>query len=124
MKGFQRDDDFTSRHQHLEGLSDEELKSLFWEKIDQIVAPLLTLAHENTSPSIERSVLLRMGFSSIETDGLVDLVIDRGLMGYGAGHVVYLAAQQTGGDIRQAGLELMDGKHWDEVSRILKGGVK
>lgn len=124
MKGFQREDDYLNRRAHLEGLSDDQLKELFWEKIDQIVEPLLTLAKENTSPSIERSVLLRMGFSSMEADALVDLVIDKGLMGYGAGHVVYLAAKETGGDIRQAGLELMDGKHWDNVSAILKGGVK
>lgn len=124
MKGFQREDDFLSRRSHLANLSDEELKRLFWDKIDQIVQPLLELARDNTTPSIERSVLLRMGFSSMEADGLVDLVIDRGLMGYGAGHVVYLAAKQTAGDVRQAGLELLDGKHWDEVAEQLKGGVK
>ena len=124
MRGFQREDDYLSRRKHLEGLSDEELKSLFWEKIDQIVQPLLKMARENTSPSIERSVLLRMGFSSIEADGLVDRTIDHGLMGYGAGHAVYLAAEQTGGDIRQAGLEMLEGKHWDEVAQQLKGGVK
>ena len=32
----------------------------------QLVDPLLELAKENTSPAIERSVLLRMGFSSLE----------------------------------------------------------
>ncbi|HHT20829.1 MAG TPA: ornithine aminomutase [Tissierellia bacterium] len=124
MKGFQREDDFLNRRKHLEGLSDEELKKLFWDKIDQIVQPLLKMAKENTSPSIERSVLLRMGFSSIEADGLVDQMIDQGLMGYGAGHAVYLAAKQTDGDIRQAGLDMLDGKYWDEVAEQLKGGVK
>lgn len=122
MKGFQREDDFLSRRTHLAGLSDDELKTLFWEKIDELVQPLLALAKENTSPSIERSVLLRMGFSSIEADGLVDLAIDRGLLGYGAGHAVYLASKKTGGDIRAAGLAMLEGAHWDEVAVELKGG--
>lgn len=122
MKGYQRDDDYQQRRAHLADLTDDQLKDMFWDKIDQLVQPLLTLAKDNTSPSIERSVLLRMGFSSIEADGLVDLAIDRGLMGYGVGHVVYLAAKQTEGDIRRAGLELLEGKHWDEVSQTLKGG--
>lgn len=122
MKGFQREDDFLSRRAHLAGLSDAELKTLFWEKIDELVQPLLDLAKENTSPSIERSVLLRMGFSSIEADGLVDLAIDRGLLGYGAGHAVYLAAKKTGGDVRKTGLAMLEGAHWDEVANELKGG--
>lgn len=122
MKGFQREDDYLSRRNHLASLSDDELKTLFWEKIEQLVQPLYDLAKENTTPSIERSVLLRMGFSSIEADGLVDLAIDRGLLGYGAGHAVYLASKQTGLDIREAGLAMLEGAHWDEVAEALKGG--
>lgn len=122
MKGFQREDDFNARRSHLADLSDEELKQRFWEHLEVIVAPLLELAYEHTTPSIERSVLLRMGFSSMEADALVDQVIDRGLMGHGAGHAVYLAAQIAQTDVRTAGLTMLEGQYWDEVSKQLKGG--
>ena len=122
MKGFSREDDYLSRRDHLAGLTEEELKQLFWAKIDQLVEPLMTLAQENPSPSIERSVLLRMGFSSIEADGLVDLAMDRGLLGYGAGHAVFLASKLSGFDVRTAGLQMIEGQHWDAVTEQLKGG--
>ena len=60
-----RPDDFQERRKHLEGLSEEELEKRFWDLAEKIVDPLLELAYKNTSPSIERSVLLSMGFSSI-----------------------------------------------------------
>ena len=59
---IKREDDFQTRREHLKNLSDEELKSRFWALTGQLVDPLLELAHENTSPAIERSVLLRLGF--------------------------------------------------------------
>ena len=120
MKGYQRNDDFADRRKHLADMSDEALKAYFWEKVGQIVDPLLNLAHENTSPSIERSVLLRMGFSSIEAEALVDKAVDHGLMGFGVGHVVLRAARENGLDIRAAGLRLIDGELWQEIARLLK----
>ena len=66
MSSIERPDDFEQRREHLERLSDEELHAYFWQLVDQIVAPLIEEARTNTSPSIERSVLLRMGFSSVE----------------------------------------------------------
>jgi len=90
--------------------------------VEQIVDPLLDLAQKNTSPSIERSVLLRMGFSSLEAQPLVDGAIDRGLIGHGVGHVIYRIAKEKNLDIRTAGLELIDGKHWDDAVKIFKGG--
>lgn len=125
MKGFiVREDDYRSRNQHLAGLTDEQLKARFWELVEQIVDPLMDLAQKNTSPAIERSVLLRMGFSSLEAQPLVDGAIDRGLIGHGVGHVVYRIAKEKHLDIRTTGLEMIDGKHWDEAVQIFKGGKK
>ena len=110
-----RVDDFRERSAHLANLSDEELKQRFWDLASQIVDPMLELGRKNTSPSIERSVLLRMGFSSIEAKEIVDKVIDRGLMGKGAGHVVYKLAKEKDMSIRDAGVALANGQYLDEV---------
>ena len=117
-----RADDFEKRRQHLANLSDEELHKRFWELAEQAVEPLLDLGKKNTTPSIERSVLLRMGFSSLEATPIVEGVIDRGLMGKGAGHVVYKLANNKNISIREAGVALSEGKYWDEVVEIFKGG--
>ena len=105
-------------------LSDEELKAKFWELAEQIMDPLLDLAKTHTSPSVERSVLLRMGFSSLEAKPLVEGAVDRGLMGKGVGHVIYRIAKEKNLDVRQAGLEMLEGKHWDDAVEIFKGGQK
>ncbi|AKL95199.1 D-ornithine 4,5-aminomutase subunit alpha [Clostridium aceticum] len=121
---MKRSDDFQQRRQHLKDLSDEALEKKFWELAEKIVDPMIDLARKHTTPSIERSVLLRMGFSSIEAKAIVEAVIDRGLMGKGAGHVVYRLAKEKGLDIREAGLQLVEGKLWDEVVVMFKGGAK
>lgn len=121
---MKRADDFQNRRQHLKDLSDEALELRFWELAEKIVDPMIDLARKNTTPSIERSVLLRMGFSSIEAKAIVEGVMDRGLMGKGAGHVVYKVAKEKGLDIREAGLQLAEGKLWDEAVDMFKGGVK
>ncbi len=59
-----RPDDFSGRRPHLVGLSDEELEALVRKRAQQIVEPLVELARTYTSPSIERSVLMRMGLDS------------------------------------------------------------
>ncbi|ERJ11611.1 ornithine aminomutase subunit alpha [Haloplasma contractile] len=110
-----RQDDFEKRRVHLKNLSDEELKQRFWQLSEQVVEPLLKLAKNYTSPAIERSVLLRMGFSSLEAKAIVEKVIDHGLIGKGAGHVVYRAASLKKTPIREAGLKLIEGDHWDDV---------
>ena len=110
-----RQDDYQKRREHLKNLSDAELKSKFWDLTEQVVKPLIDIAKTYTSPSIERSVLLRMGFSSIEAKSLVDKVIDYGLMGKGAGHVVYRLAQIKDLSIREAGLRLLADQDWKEV---------
>lgn len=125
MKGYlKRTDDFNDRSKHLKELSSEELKARFWDLAEKAVDPLLDLAKTHTSPAVERSVLLRMGFSSIEAKPIVEAVIDRGLMGKGAGHVIYRVAKEKNLSIRQAGLELLDGKHWDDAVAYFKGGQK
>lgn len=63
---MKRDDDFETRRAHLQGLSDEQLHERFWLLVDQLTKPMLEMGRTHTSPAIERSVLLRMGFSSLE----------------------------------------------------------
>ncbi len=119
-----RADDFQQRRAHLANLSDQELYERFWALAEQIVDPLLELGRKNTSPAIERSVLLRMGFSSIEAKAIVDGVIDRGLMGKGAGHVVYKLAKAKNISVREAGVALAEGKFWQDAADLFKGGNK
>lgn len=120
---IKREDDFSQRRVHLAGLSDEELKTRFWTLTGQLVDPLIALAKENTSPAIERSVLLRMGFSSLEAKAIVDGCVERGLLGHGAGNVVYRYAKQQNLAIRDAGLALMASAKMDEAARLF-GGVQ
>jgi len=120
---MKRADDFEERRKHLANLTEEELEKRFWELAEKIVDPLVELARTHTTPSIERSVLLRMGFSSIEAKAIVDGAIDRGLIGKGAGHIVYRLAKEKNMGIREAGLKLAAGEMWDDVVRIFKGGA-
>ncbi|HAW71160.1 MAG TPA: ornithine aminomutase [Firmicutes bacterium] len=110
-----REDDFSERRKKLSGLSDAELEARFWSLTDEIMKPLIDLAKTHTSPSIERSVLLRMGFSSIEAKAIADRCAEKGLLGKGAGHAVWKVAQDHKIPIRTAGLELAEGKHWDNL---------
>jgi D-ornithine 4,5-aminomutase subunit alpha len=120
---IKRADDFEKRREHLKNLSDQELEQRFWSLAGEIVDPLVELARNNTTPSIERSVLLRMGFSSIEAKAIVEGTIDRGLMGKGAGNVVYTVAKKMDKDYRQVGREMAEGLHWDIAQELFKGGA-
>ncbi|MGL4914373.1 MAG: ornithine aminomutase subunit alpha [Romboutsia sp.] len=111
-------DDFKDRRAHLANLSDEELKVRFWALASEIVDPMLELGKKNTSPSIERSVLLRMGFSSLEAKEIVNGVLENNLINKGAGHVVYKLAQNKQISIREAGVMLVNGKGWDEAVNL------
>ena len=117
---MKRQDDFAERRKHIAGLSDEELYNRFWDLTAKVVDPLLELGLKNTSPSIERSVLLRMGISSTDTKPIVDGCIDRGLMGKGAGHVVYKLAKSKNISIKEAGALLVSGQGWNEVVALFK----
>jgi len=113
---MEQSDTYEERRKHLAGLSDDQLKDYFWELLDRIMEPIVQEARTHTSPSIERSVLLRMGFSSIEAKALVTMIAERGLLGRGAGNLVLRVATKRGLDIRGAGLALMNGSHWDDVA--------
>lgn len=126
-----RQDDFEVRRKHLKELSDQQLKERFWKLASQIVEPMVELGTKNTTPSIERSILLRMGFSSLEVKPILEGVMERGLIGKGAGHVVYKLAINNGITVREAGLKLIDGEGWDEVvdlfnneNLVIKAGEK
>ena len=121
---MKREDDFEVRRQKIAGLTDEELYQRFWELTDQVVAPLLELGYKNTTPSVERSVLLRMGISSLQTQKIVNQTMDHGLMGKGAGHCVYKLSQIKGISIPEAGDLLAEGEGWDVVVESFKKGAK
>lgn len=118
---MQRPDDFEKRKKHLENMTDEELDRYFWELANKIVEPLIELEKTHTSPSIERSVLLRMGFNSLQARELVKKIYEKGLLGKGAGNIVLKLAQKKGLNYIQAGEALIEGKYWDEVEDIFKG---
>ncbi len=120
---MKRKDDFQERRKHLADLTEDELEEKFWQLAYEIVDPLVELAYKNTSPSIERSVLLRMGFSSIESKAIVDGALDRGLLGKGAGHLVYRLAKEKDMEIREVGMKLSEGEMWDDVIKIFEGGA-
>ena len=116
MRLPQRPDDFAARRERLRKLSDEELHARFWQLADEIIAPLLEEARTHTTPAIERSVLLRMGFSSVEAGELVARLAERGLLGHGAGRLVLELAQRRAIGVREAGLALLDGRCWEELA--------
>jgi len=120
---LKRADDFEKRSEHLKKLSDQELKDYFWSLAEKLVEPMLEAGYKYTTPSIERSVLLRMGFSSIEIKPIIEGVMKKGLMGKGCGNVVYRLSKELGVSIRDTGLALSQGKHWDLVDTLFEGGV-
>ena len=112
-----RPDDYLTRREHLKDLSDEALKAYFWHLAEEIVNPLVDLAYHHTTPAIERSVLLRMGFSSLEAKQIVQKTIEHDLIGKGAGHVVYRYSRLANLPLRDAGLALMENQGWDLVKQ-------
>lgn len=124
MSVQRKEDTFLEDRKHLESLSDQEIYDKFWALTQEIIDPLLDLAENNTTPSVERSILLRLGFSSIEAGLLVEKVMDYSLMSKGAGHVVYIASKENNVSIKEAGLGLIEGKYWDSVTNFFKGGNK
>jgi len=119
---MKREDDFQVRRAHLADLTDEQLKDRFWELTGQVVDPLLALGREHTTPAIERSVLLRMGFSSLEVKDIVQGALERNLLGHGAGNIVYKLAKAKDISIRETGLALAEGKLWDEAMTLFPRG--
>ena len=116
MRLRKRPDDLAERGEHLRGLSDEELHARFWQLAGDVVAPLLEEARTRTTPSIERSVLLRMGFSSVEAAELVTRMAEQRLLGHGAGRLILELAQRRAIAVREAGLALLAGRYWEELA--------
>lgn len=117
-----RPDTYQDVRKHLDGLDDAALEARFWELSREVVAPLVDLARTHTSPSIERSVLMRMGIDSITCKAVVAECETRGLLGHGAGHVVLVCMQVWGVDAPTAAAKLAAGEGWDVVDA--KWGAK
>ncbi len=115
---MKRPDDYLQRRAHLADLSDDQLHQRFWDLVKQLTDPLLQAGREYTSPAIERSVLLRMGFDSLEAQAIVNRCQERDLLCHGAGHVVYKLSQLKQVPVRYAGLRLMEGDLLEEAAQL------
>jgi D-ornithine 4,5-aminomutase subunit alpha len=116
MRCAERPDDFAVRRAHLRALSDAELQARFWSLVERIVAPLVEEARTHTTPAIERSVLLRMGFTGAEAKALVEGIARRGRLGHGAGRLVLELARRRGASVREVGDALLAGRLWEELA--------
>lgn len=101
---------FELRREELKQMTDDQLKARFWELCDQLVDPLVDLARTHTSPSIERSILLRMGIDSLSSQGVVERIYQAGLLGKGAGHVLIKLAEKRGTGIKEAAAAILEDK--------------
>lgn len=118
-----RPDDYETRRAHLAGLDDQALEERFWDLARRVVAPLVELARNHTTPSVERSVLARMGVPSQEAAAVVEGCLTRGLLGHGAGHVVLRAARTAGCGPREAASRLASGELWGLVENLFRDGA-
>lgn len=116
MSSIERPDDFEKRREKLQGMSDEELHHHFWSLVEKIVEPLIEEARTHTTPSIERSILLRMGFSSIEANALVEKILEQNLLGHGAGRLIIELAKAKQLSVHDAGAALLAGQYWEELA--------
>ncbi|MBT9130276.1 MAG: D-ornithine 4,5-aminomutase subunit alpha [candidate division WS2 bacterium] len=108
-------DNFSERRKHLVHLSNEELKEHFFKLLEEITEPILDMAKKYSSPSLERSILLRMGFSSLEAQAIVTRALKEDLLGHGAGHLVLRYAELANLPYREAGLKLVKDEGWAEL---------
>jgi D-ornithine 4,5-aminomutase subunit alpha len=111
---------FEQRRSELRQLSDAQLKARFWELCEEVMAPVVDLARTYTSPSIERSILLRMGIDSLSSHGVVDRIYQAGLLGRGAGQVVLEVAAREGTDVRGAATAILESE--DALRGLSVGG--
>ncbi len=110
-----RPDTYHEIRGHLAELTDEQLEERFWALAQRVVDPMVELARTHTSPSIERSVLMRMGVSSPTCVAVVGECEKRGLLGHGAGHVVLHCATAWECPVPEAARRLAAGEGWDLV---------
>ncbi len=118
-----REDTFAAARAHLADLTDAELEARFWHLAGRCVDPLIELARTHTSPSIERSVLMRMGVDSPTARTVVAECETRGLLGHGAGHVVLVCMREWGLDAPGAAGRLAAGAGW-EIPEATWGGPR
>ena len=121
---MKREDEFEVRRTHLKDLTDQQLYDRFWDLCAQLVDPLLSMGREYTSPAIERSGLLRMGFSSWEVKALVNGCMERNLLQHGAWNVVYKLSQSKALPLREAGVKLANGELWEDAAALFEGGAQ
>jgi D-ornithine 4,5-aminomutase subunit alpha len=110
-----RPDTYREVRKHLAGFTEEQLEGSFWDLAQQCVDPMVELARTHTSPSIERSVLMRMGIDSRACMAIVAECEKRGLLGHGAGHVVWLCMAAWGSSAPEAAARLSAGDGWETV---------
>jgi len=121
---MQRADDFTARRAPLAHLSEAELEQRFFELAQRITQPLVDMAAKHTSPSIERSVILRMGFSSLEAQAIVKRVNELGWLGKGAGNCLWRLAEANDVDVKQAAERLQTESGAEQLKLIFAGGER
>lgn len=110
-----REDTYPHARGHLAHMTEAQLEERFWQLTGKIVDPLVDLARTHTSPSIERSVLMRMGIDSRTAMAVVTECETRRLLGHGAGHVVLHCAQAWDTDVVAAAGKLAGDEGWDTV---------
>ncbi len=118
-----REDTYLQIRGHLDALSDEQLEARFWELAQQVVDPLVELARTHTSPSIERSVLMRMGVDSLTCMAVVGECEKRGLLEHGCGSVVLCCAREWSIPAPEAARRLAAGEGWDVVAQKWGGAA-
>ena len=75
---------FEDLRAELATLDDDALKARFWQLCEEVMTPVVDFSRTHTTPSIERSVLLRMGIDSVTTHAVAENVLNAGLLGKGA----------------------------------------
>jgi D-ornithine 4,5-aminomutase subunit alpha len=118
---MKREDDFEKRREHLKNLTNDQLFDRFWDLTNQVVKPMVDLAYTHTSPAIERSVVLRMGFSSLQAQPIISYGAKWNLLGKGIGNVILTYAKLKDIHYLKAGAELSKGIGWDIVAEKMKG---
>lgn len=93
---------FETLRAELATMDDDALKDRFWQLCQEVMTPVVELGKIHTTPSIERSVLLRMGIDSVTTHAVVENLNVAGILGKGAGHAVLRLSQRDGIDLRAA----------------------
>ena len=99
---------FEDLRAELATLDDDALKARFWQLCEEVMTPVVDFSRTHTTPSIERSVLLRMGIDSVTTHAVVENVLNAGLLGKGAGHAVLRLSRHDGIDLRAAAQRIAD----------------